>query len=238
MAELQYEAESRGLWRGDLLLVKQQRDLLADFRLMGYRTAILLLVTLPLWRGDTPMLDKIPYILLVLFAFLLLWLDRIQAADIRKARHPSSWLLASTKEGLWIKLRSWHHNHWAEEKVVIEILRDDVVSINALKNRAGVEAIDIILQQPLSFEVVDAIQFENNREDGAGQWRRRYAHAPVRIGRDGAMLRIFWDGETPGVQQALDKLRLNYNIIPARSVTDPEAALLPLDFQLQGGRTA
>ena len=228
------EAEARRQWAGEMLVVRMYRDLKADFSIYGCFALAALLVTYPLWRPELPGLKDIPYWLAFLFATGLGFFAYWMMQDLRAARHGSSWLLAASRERVWVHFRSFHHYKWpATDPTVFVIDKADVQSFYAVRISGGrPPQMAIRLAGAIPPELVDVLMDKNPRLHGEGMVRGRPRHEPVRLEQNGATLRLMFDAVIPEISLALDKLRFNYKVEPQHTVPDAEAYLLPNQMEL------
>lgn len=228
------ESVARREWAGDMMVVREDRNLKSDIVLFLSYTAIALLVLLPFWRPDVPVIRDISYSYALFAAVLLFAYAYYISADLKAARAPASWLLAASRERIWVQFRSYKHYQWPRtDPTVFALERSDIDSIFGVKiPRNNEPQMAIKLVEKIPHEMIDILMDENTRLEGNGFLRGRHNHEPVRIEKDERTLRLMFKTNLPTLAFALDKLRLNYDIDPPRSIPEPEAYLLPNEMPL------
>lgn len=227
-------AEARREWTGDMLVVREDRDLLHDFKLFGMRCGAAFLLTYPLWRPDVSPFRDIPYLLLFLLAGWLLYASWRLGRELKAARHPEGWLMAASRERVWLHLRSYLHAGWPRvHKTVLCLDRADIDVIYPVKvQRQAAMQLAIRLEQPLPPALIEALMNENTRMERGRFGYGRQNHEPVRLEENGQTLRVMFGMQIPPLGPALDKLRLFYPVDPPHAVPEPEAYLLPSEMPL------
>lgn len=223
------ESVARREWAGEMMVVREDRNLKHDFILLGCRAAIAVLVLLPLWRPDMWGFRDIPYSYALLAALGFLAVSLVISMDLKAARAPSSWLMAASRERIWVQFRSYRHHQWPRtDATVFAIERSDIESMFGVKVPRNPEPqLAIRLSETIPHEVIDVLMDENTRLEGKGFLRGRHNHEPVRLEMDERTLRIMFRNNIPSLGAALDKLRLNYDVDPPHSIPSPDAGLLP-----------
>lgn len=230
-ARLMTELASRREWGGGMMVVREDRDLKPDFQIIGLRGLALVLVTLPLWRSGILFIEDIPYWLSLLVAGGSAWYAQRMAVDLKAARVSSSWRLAVARDRVWVNMRSYLHHYWPRtDKTVLAFDRADIAEFHAVRFRGGFQPeLAICLTEPLPKSFIRALVEENCRMEQGRFGYTRAPHEPLRIEKNGRVLRLQIERTRPGLTQVLDKLRLTWPVEATRSAGNPEDSLLPND---------
>jgi len=163
-------------------------------------------------------------------AFILYWVSGVAGlvalfvlVSARASSRTSNWLLRYNEFGLAINYRSYLNHHFNDDdETVLSLSFNEIRSVRQTREKLSVPGssrsntettysmtfMDLAIADLATVEQIrKVLQSERDRSapqnDGV---RTKYKHYPVTITRDG-VLRIDWNGLTPGIKQALDKLR-------------------------------
>lgn len=209
------EQQARRLISPDALVVRAAHHWWEYPFVYGFATFALAFFTLPLWRSYWLAAPDLPNWVCYVFGGICVMMGKAFVTQLTAARQPSAWLLALTRDRVWIKFRSFHH--WkapAEDKVVFQLDRYDVdrlspreskIVTGSGENRKAqwLRRLDFRLREKLSPEQIDAVNFENRRMFGGKLISGRNHHMPVLIGEEGALLLVDMRGIMPSFKAVL-----------------------------------
>lgn len=214
--ELLSDADARANFKAPLFHARVERNLLHDFRLISVRVMMVVLVLLPVLRGDVWLLNLLPYWLALLIVVGLFFYNRIISKDLKEVRRASSWVMNASREALFVKFLSYRRDPEGRE-VVLGIPAEDVAAIHQVRSRRDdAQLLDITFQTEIPEAIIRAIAEADEPEAPATAW-------PLKNRRT---LRVNWADVVPDLSRTLDKLRLYYHVDPARVVSDPDQDLL------------
>lgn len=226
--QLLTEPQARGLIPQEALVIRPASSLWAYPLIVAFSTFSVAFFTLPLWRSAWPSAPEVPSWFCFVAGAVLLLVSKGFLAQHRAARQPSAWVLAITRDRLWIKFRSYHH--WQaplDDKVVLQVDRLDIDRVSPRESRVLTGAtksprtewlsrLDFLLTAPLSKEQVDAIVYENKRMFDGRFVKSRIQHMPVLVGGNGTMLMVSMQGVSPSLSAVLTALPSAYQVEPVQ----------------------
>ncbi len=226
--QLLTEPQARMLIPQEALVVRPASSFLAYPLLLAFTAFSVAFLSLPLWRDVWSSAPDVPSWFCGVAGSVLLLVSKGFWAQLRATRQPGAWVLAITRDRVWIKFRSYHH--WRapiDDKIVVQIDRLDIDRVCPRESRVRtgtpksprtewLSRLDFLLTSPLSKDQVDAIVYENKRMFQGRFVKSRIQHTPVLVGGGGTVLMVSMQEVSPSLSAVLTALPSAYQVEPVQ----------------------
>jgi hypothetical protein len=217
-------ADVQALSRGGLV-VREDASVMDLVMLLVFFTGTVAALSYPFWRtqlADPPHMPSA--VALFIGAFFLLFFS-IALARIRAVWRPSNWLLRLEGASLLIHFRSYLNWRGSpDDRVVLRLPASEIdflrpLGLGLADHTFKLPLLELHLRQPLSADIIAAVQTENRRMFGAGAVRSRSNHNPLQTSPDGRVILLNLAGKLkPTYAELLQQLKLSFRVEPPASL--------------------